>query len=237
MTAKSWMSKKISQAYWHFYLRASENIRRNSTYDFVWKLAAEDSARFISENLDAAVLYQHRPDFWRYILRSLPETGVLIEVGVFQGQSINFIADDRQRRGDTRTIHGFDSFEGLEEDWSGEGLAEGFFDQGGKLPSVRANVKLYKGWVKDTLSPFLASEGHPAIGLVHIDTDTYTPAQHVLEIVAPHLVPGSIIVFDELVGYPNWRQHEFKALNEMLPRDRYEFIGFTSRQAALRILR
>jgi predicted O-methyltransferase YrrM len=91
--------------------------------------------------------------------------------------------------------------------------------------------------VKDTLVPFIAAEGRPPIGLVHIDTDTYTPAAHVLEIVAPLLVPGSIIVFDELIGYPNWREHEYKALNEWLPRDRYELIGFTSRQAALRIIR
>ncbi|MGL4540977.1 MAG: hypothetical protein ACRCUI_00530, partial [Polymorphobacter sp.] len=74
------------------------------------------------------------------------------------------------------------------------------------------------------------------IGLLHIDTDTYPPARHILEIAAPHLVAGSIIVFDELIGYPNWRAHEYKALEEILPRERYEFIAFTSRQAALRIL-
>ena len=231
-----WLSRQITRIYWHFYLRVTENIRRNSPYDLVWKIAAEDSARFITDNLSNAVLYQHRRDFWKYILKTLPPSGVLLEVGVFKGESINLIADDRTRRGDTRIIHGFDSFEGLEEDWSGEGLAEGFFDQGGTLPPVRSNVRLHKGWVQDTLAPMLAAEGHPPIGLVHIDTDTYTPARHILEIVAPHLVPGSIIVFDELIGYPNWREHEFKALNEVLPPDRYVFVGFTSRQAALHII-
>lgn len=236
MTAKNRLSNFVTRLGWHLYSRLAENIRRNRTHELVWQFAAEDSARFITENLSRAVLYQHRVDFWRYILRNLPATGLMIEVGVFQGQSINLIADDRTRRGDQRLIHGFDSFEGLEEDWSGEGLAEGFFNQGGKLPAVRANVRLYKGWVKDTLGPFLAAETTPTMGLVHIDTDTYTPAQHVLELVRPHLVPGSIIVFDELIGYPNWREHEFKALNELIPRESYEFIAFTSRQAALRML-
>ncbi|MGL4541113.1 MAG: class I SAM-dependent methyltransferase, partial [Polymorphobacter sp.] len=200
----------VARAQWHFHLRLSENVRRNLTYETVWRLAAEDSARFITDNLGAAVLYQHRNDFWAYMLRNLPTTGLVLEVGVFQGKSINMIADFCTSRGDDRTIHGFDSFEGLEEDWAGEGLREGFFDQGGKLPAVRANVRLHKGWVKDTMAPFLAAETAPQIGLLHIDTDTYTPARHILEIAAPHLVAGSIIVFDELIGYPNWRAHEYK---------------------------
>jgi hypothetical protein len=236
MSAKKRLSNFITRANWHLHSRLAENIRRNLTYDYVWQNAAQDSAAFIGENLSRAVLYQHRRDFWIHMLRNLPAAGLLIEVGVFQGESINIIADDRSRRGDARTIHGFDSFEGLEEDWSGEGLGEGFFNQGGKLPAVRSNVRLYKGWVKDTLAPFLAAQPDPAIGMVHIDTDTYTPAQHVLQIVLPHLVPGSIIVFDELIGYPNWREHEFRALNEIVPRERYEFIAFTSRQAAIRML-
>ncbi|MGZ6040160.1 MAG: hypothetical protein ACXWKR_15935, partial [Phenylobacterium sp.] len=57
----------------------------------------------------------------------------------------------------------------------------------------------------------------------------------ILEISKPLLTEGTIIVFDELVGYPNWRSHEFKALQETLDRKSYRFIGFTSRQAALRI--
>jgi hypothetical protein len=235
MSIKDRIGAFIAKVDWHFDLKRQERNRRNRPYDLVWAMSAEDSAKFITENLSAAVLYQHRTDFWQFVLKNLPAEGVLIEVGVFRGVSINFIADDRKRRGDQRLVHGFDSFEGLEEDWSGEGLAEGYFNQGGKLPEVRDNVRLYKGWVKDTLGPFLTAEGQPRIGLVHIDTDTYTPAAHVLELVVPLLAPGSIIVFDELIGYPNWREHEYKALNEWLPRDRYDFIAFTSRQAALRI--
>ena len=191
----------------------------------------------IEQNFDDAVVFQHRDDYWRHILTKIPAEGEIIEVGVFQGKSVNLIADVLTRRGDNRLVHGFDSFEGLEEDWSGEALGKEFFDLKGRLPAVRPNVRIHKGWIQDTLGPFYAERGgKPPIALIHIDTDTYTPARFILEHSKALLTPGTVIAFDELIGYPNWQEHEFKALNEILPRSSYRFIGFTPRQAAIQIV-
>lgn len=237
MSVREVVSNLTKKVTWYIYRRLQDNIRRNRPFDVLWAKAAAQSASFIEENFDDAVVFEHRMDFWRHVMSKLPAEGEVIEVGVFEGVSVNFIADTLLAKGDPREVHGFDSFEGLEEDWSGEALGSGFFQRGGRLPKVRRNVKLHKGWVQDTLAPFYAERGAPKIALVHIDTDTYTPARHILEISAPLLAEGSVIVFDELIGYPNWRAHEFKALQETLDRSRYRFIGFTSRQAAIRILK
>jgi hypothetical protein len=226
----------LSRAHMYLYRRWATDARRNLPFELVWRKAAEESAEFIHANLEHAVLHYDRVSLWKQVLRSLPKTGQLLEVGVFQGQSINMVADDLARRGDPRIVQGFDSFEGLEEDWSGEALPAGYFDQGGKLPSVRSNVRLHKGWVQDTLTPFMAGESDKTIALLHIDTDTYTPAKFTLDAARDFLVPGSIIVFDELIGYPNWQAHEYKALGECLKPEQYRFVAFTSRQAALQIL-
>lgn len=210
-------------------------MRRNRPFELVWERSAQQSADFISAHLDHAVLFRDRVEFWKHILNAIPADGQLLEVGVFQGQSINMIARDRAARGDTRIVQGFDSFEGLEEDWSGEALPAGFFNQGGKLPAVCSNVALHKGWVQETLGPFMEAASDKRVALLHIDTDTYTPARFTLEAARPFLKPGSIIVFDELVGYPNWQEHEFKALNECLDGNSYKYIGFTSRQAAIQM--
>ncbi len=226
----------VSRMHLFLYRRYRIEARRHRTFEMVWEMAARDSAEFIYAHMEQAVIFRDRNEFWRHILTIVPDSGQLLEVGVFRGLSINMIADDRSRRGDTRTIHGFDSFEGLQEDWSGEALPSGFFNQTGALPAVRPNVRLHKGWVQDTLAPFMESTSEKQVALLHIDTDTYTPARFTLETAMPYLRPGSIIVFDELIGYPNWQNHEYKALNECLDSSRYEFIAFTSRQAALRLL-
>lgn len=234
---KGRVSELVKRTSTFIYNRLRENVRRNLTYEYLWENAAKASAAFVEDNFDDAVVYQHRNEFWRAMMEKVPSQGELIEVGVFRGASVNFIADVLSKKGDPREVHGFDSFEGLEEDWSGESLPAGFFQQGGVLPPVRKNVRLYKGWVQDTLGPFYASKGQPTLALVHIDTDTYTPARHILEISKPLMTEGTIVVFDELIGYPNWRSHEFKALQQTLKRDDYRFVGFTSRQAAIRLLR
>jgi hypothetical protein len=231
-----WLAAKVSRANMYLHRRKAVDIRRNLAYDLVWQRAAQQSADFIEASLAEAVLHPNRLVFWKHVLREIPSEGQLIEVGVFQGASVNMIADDRQRRGDGRLIHGFDSFEGLEEDWTGESLPQGFFNQQGRLPDVRPNVRLHKGWVQETQAAFLAASDDSRIALLHIDTDTYMPAHHTLTAAKPFLVTGSIIVFDELIGYPNWQAHEYKALTECLEPSSYRFFAFTSRQAALRII-
>lgn len=236
MSMKDRLNRFSTRALTYAYRRFYMDWRRHRPLEIVYERAAEQSAEFILSHLDNAVLFDTRKDYWRHVIKALPGQGLLMECGVFQGQSINFIADQLAARKDDRAVHGFDSFEGLEEDWQGENLPAGFFSLGGKLPDVRSRVKLYKGWVQDTVAPFLAEHDGQTVALLHIDTDTYTPARYLLDTVGPRLAPGSVVAFDELIGYPNWRQHEYRALEESLNSRRYEFIAFTSRQAAIRIL-
>ena len=123
---------------------------------------------------------------------------------------------------------------GLSENWSGNYHQQGHFDQQGSLPEVAENVELIKGWVDDTFAPFLDKHDGP-IAYLHVDTDTYSPAKTILSQAKTRLVPGTIILFDELFGYPAWEHHEYRALNETLPDDCYEFVGFSQMEAALRI--
>ena len=63
---------------------------------------------------------------------------------------------------------------------------------------------------------------------MHLDMDTYTPTKFVLQKALPYLQPGSIIAFDELLGYTGWRENEFKAMVETIEANfRYEYISFS----------
>lgn len=81
------------------------------------------------------------------------------------------------------------------------------------------------GDITQTLVPFLEKHDE-SIAFIHIDTDTYTPCAHVLRFTRPRLKNGTIILFDELIGYTNYQSHELKALLEHLPKDSYKFISF-----------
>jgi len=172
-----------------------------------------------------------------------PEGGAALEFGVFSGKSLRglALAFPNQR------FTGFDSFEGLPEDWirsKGDVYKAGHFKLK-SLPPMPPNVTLVKGFFDDTLIPWLAENPGP-ISFLHIDCDLYGGARHVLTETTDRLLDGAVIVFDELADwqesgvYTEWREGEWRALHEWLSETgfRFRIIGRgTTFQAAIQVYR
>ena len=142
--------------------------------------------------------------------------GLWLEFGVCFGRSINILAKFRQ--GD---MHGFDSFQGLPEDWK-PGEPKGSYSTGGRLPEVADNVQLHTGWFEHSLPDFLCRH-QGAVSLVHIDCDLYSSTRTVLSLLADRLTVGSVIVFDDFLGFDSFEQHEFKAFLEFTEQYGFDF--------------
>lgn len=198
--------------------------------DQVYQAAIGESVQFVLQHGAKALVHASKQDLWTHACKEVPADGLILEFGVWKGESINFLAKELS----DRTLYGFDSFEGLAENWTGSNKPKGFFSLDGVLPPVESNVELRKGWIEDTLDVFLA-EQPGKVAMLHIDTDTYSPASYVLNACADRFVDGTLVMFDELLSVPNWQNHEYKALKETLPDDSYEFIGFAQSQALIRI--
>ena len=145
-----------------------------------------------------------------------------VEFGVHTGGSINFFSKYAKH------IYGFDSFEGLKEDWHGTlDLTAGTFDRKKLLPKTNSNVTLISGWVQDTVENFL-NEKKPKINFVHMDLDTYESSKFVLEKIKPYLEKNCTLIFDELYNYPGWDVGEYKALKEVFDEKEYKYLAFTA---------
>jgi hypothetical protein len=215
--------------------RRTQKEPKPAVNDILMERAAQSSADFIEPLLSSSLLIRRADQIRDFAIRRAPAEGLIMELGVYKGTSINQFADVLADRGDTRKIYGFDAFEGLSEDWFGKSIPKGKnFNRGGRAPKVRPNVDLLIGWVDDTLAPFLASHSGQ-IAMMHIDTDTYTPCKLALSLCRDRFLDGTIIIFDEHHGYPNWKNGEFKALNEVLRPDEYTYLAFSSQQAVIRI--
>jgi len=179
---------------------------------------AAASARYVAKRMASARDLVGRAELLDYALAQCAVQGLVLEFGVFRGDSLQMIA-----KRCAQDVHGFDSFEGLPEDWT-DGREKGRFSLGGEPPPIKApNAVLHKGWFQDTLPAFLAAHPGPA-RFVHVDCDVYGSTKTVLEHLAPRLVPGTIVVFDEYFNYPGWRDHEFRAFAEFVRR---AGIGYT----------
>jgi len=155
-----------------------------------------------------------------YALEQISDSsGLYLEFGVHRGVSINHIANHVK----PKIVYGFDSFEGLPEDWErGSSVyKKGHFDLEGSLPDVVNNVELIKGFFENTLEPWVKHH-NKNISFLHIDCDLYSATRFVLKTLNHLISPGTIIVFDELCDwkesgiYPAWEEGEWKALNEWL---------------------
>jgi hypothetical protein len=166
--------------------------------------------------------------------------GLFIELGVCTGKTINFIAALNPHR----KIYGFDSFEGLPEDWirADNVIHAGTFGfkNPAILPPVLDNVELIKGWFSDTLPTFTKSRDPSLpIAFLHIDADIYSSTATALEILSDRIKTGTILVFDELYNYPGYENHEFKAFQEFLIKHnfkaRYIAYNINHEQVAIQI--
>lgn len=200
--------------------------------------ALETSAAFVEGHLTKSELFSTKEQLHAFVTRHLfpgCPSGLFLEFGVFQGATLSTWAAHVPDGATEGTVFGFDAFHGLRDGWSQIDLGRGAFSTGGAVPSVQG-ATIIDGWVEDTLPPFLERYASDPVAFVHLDLDVYPPTAFALGLLAPRLVSGSVVVFDELVGYPGWQSHEFRALTETLDPSRYEFLAFSQEQAALRIL-
>jgi predicted O-methyltransferase YrrM len=155
--------------------------------------------------------------------------GLILEFGVAEGHSA---AEMSQIFGSERTIHGFDSFKGLPENWR-PNFPRGAFAC--DVPTLANNIILHKGLFNETLPGFLEALHHTdKIAFLHLDADLYSSTAYVLEQLENRLVPGSFVVFDELhYQFNNYLEHEYKAFVEHHDRTgfHYEFLGRRTAEA------
>ncbi len=144
-----------------------------------------------------------------------------LEFGVWQGASIRYWS--KLLKNPKSKLHGFDSFEGLPEDWL-QDRPKGCFSTNGQVPVIDdGRVKFFKGWFDETLRSYEVPS-HEVL-VINVDADLYSSTATVLNALEPYIVPGTFILFDEF----HHRLHELKAFDEFIHHTgmRFKLLGAT----------
>jgi O-methyltransferase len=157
--------------------------------------------------------YAKRYDLYTFIKDhyTLPEAKILyLEFGVAAGASFKWwLAENKSP--DSR-FFGFDTFEGLPEDWGG------FYKKGDMASSTPViddkRGAFIKGLFQDTLNDFINNHQslmkQPDRKIIHMDADLYSATAYALSQLSQYLRKGDLVFFDEF-SVP---MHEFKAFYE-----------------------
>jgi O-methyltransferase len=167
--------------------------------------------------------YERRLELHEYVFEREQLTGPILylEFGVFQGESLRWwLAHNRHP--ESRFV-GFDSFEGLPEDWR-DGREKGAFAVGGKPPEIDdSRCSFEVGWFNNTVMTFVQKQSFDKRLVLHLDADLYSSTLLVLFALADKLRANDILIFDEFCDV----RQEFRAWIDFLsayPR-KYEVLG------------
>ena len=102
---------------------------------------------------------------WLEVCKKVTMPGYWMEMGVRGGRSVGWMLEEFPNQ----EMHGFDSWEGLPEEWFiGGNTKYRKGDMNVDMPNFPDNIKLYKGWFKDSLPKWRQDHKGP-IALLHID--------------------------------------------------------------------
>jgi hypothetical protein len=147
--------------------------------------------------------------------------GNILIFGTWWGQDVTLLYNLRaihEPYNFTRKVVGFDTFKGYPNvsgnDNVSDTIKEGayntsenyveyltellnYHEQENILPHIK-KYDLVEGDILDTLPKYFEQNQHELIALIYIDVALYKPTKCIIEQCLPHLVKGSVIVFDEL---------------------------------------
>jgi O-methyltransferase len=138
-----------------------------------------------------------------------------LEFGVAGGNSLRR-AVARFTHSDTR-LFGFDSFEGLPEDWLvgarlERSIPKGTFSQRGRVPVLGdTRVELVNGWFQNTVPEFLSAHRDLLVNrkiMIHFDADLYSSTLFLLTTIWHH-IPEFHFIMDDFIHDEAIALHDF----------------------------
>jgi predicted O-methyltransferase YrrM len=166
------------------------------------------------------------------------QPGHVLEFGVGNGRSLRWILLSVL---ETDRVFGFDSFEGLPEDWQ---LSETKIYPKGSFKVEQPtdiNTNLYVGIFENTI-PTWKKEHPGGISFIHIDSDLYSSCNTILTQLNDRIVPGTVLCFDDIYStevYDFWQDGEYRAFTEWknrFGRETYELGRGDTGEASFRVI-
>jgi macrocin-O-methyltransferase TylF-like protien len=160
-------------------------------------------------NFSAPVRVNDRMQLIAVVAGPIAEQEVLyLEFGVWKGDATRRWSQLLKNK--NSRLHGFDSFEGLPEDWNDE-MKSGHFSTSGVPPDIPdSRVKFFIGRFEQTLPTYQFVDS-PVL-VIYLDADLYSSTNFVLKALKNHIKVGTIICCDDF-----WdRHHEQRAFDEFL---------------------
>lgn len=226
------LSSALLEQFLYYRYRARQ--KQWTVFEVLHHGAVQRSAEYIQRYLPETLLFPSREHLWKYAVTLLSENTRVIELGVYKGYSINRIAAYSIGKG--IDVWGFDTFEGLTENWFGTRFHGGAYSNSGVVPKTHKNVVIQQGCISETLPLFLKSNDR-SISLIHMDLDTSETTSRALEELSEVITRSAYIIFDQYHGYPAYEVGEQAAWKKYAENNNvsWRYLAFSNQQALIHV--
>ena len=176
---------------------------------------------FVPAGLQAHCPFVSRQQLFKAVIPFAQLPGDFAEFGTHKGVTAREILEDIP---ENKLLWLFDSWLGLPTAWDlGDHVEpKGKFSSNGMRPNLEhPAIRFIDGWFEDTVDVWarmlIETKDHRGpLAFIHMDADLYASTKTVFDALTKHklIVPGTVIQFDELIGYPTYQLGEYRALRE-----------------------
>lgn len=188
------------------------------------------SLRWVFSLPELPEIYFHRWAFFDGMIALCENDRPFYEFGVWRGVSFKYLIK-KIKKG-----YGFDTFEGLPEDWHSE--SAGSYSSEGSIPEVEGGEFII-GPFEQSLPEFFR-RARPVAALINFDADMYSSTICALNSAKSVIDAKTILIFDEFLMNDFWEEDEYKALEEFCSTNGFAYeviaVSFFTKQVAVRIV-
>ena len=175
-------------------------------------------------------LYFHRWALFDRVVQLSKQDRPFYEFGVWRGVAFQYLIKTFKKG------YGFDTFEGIPEDWHDE--KAGSYSSDREIPQIEGGEFIVGKFEKSLPEFFL--KPRPVASVINFDADLYSSTICALNYSKSIIDQHTILIFDEFIMNKNWEQDEFKALKEFCVNNNFAYevlaISFFTKQAAVRLI-
>ncbi len=188
------------------------------------------SLKWVSNLPNLPKLFFNKWILFDHMVKESKKERPFYEFGVWRGASFQYLINTFKKG------YGFDTFEGLPEDWGA--AKKGTFSTEGIIPQIEGGIFISGNFEKSL--PKFFSKPQQIASIINFDADLYSSTICALNNSKPIIDEHTILIFDEFIMYQNWENHEYKALQEFCSDNNLSYeviaISYNTRQVALKLL-
>ena len=188
------------------------------------------SFKWIFQLPNSPVIKFNRWAMFDYAISMAQTDRAFYEFGVWMGGSFRYLAPHFSKS------YGFDTFDGLPEDWGT--ITKGEYSSFSQVPQING-ANFCVGRFEDTLPEFFSVE-RPISGVLNFDADLYSSTICALECALPVMDDKTILLFDEFLVNERWENDEYRALEEFCEKHQLEYevlaVSIFSKQMMCRLI-